>query len=105
MFFSVPAMAGTVLVLKGPNLAPYKEALSGFRQAYPGGIEVEHGKPRDFSSRVQAYRPALIVAIGRASAELARQQTPAIPLVFMMVAYPAESGLTGSNVAGISMDV
>jgi putative ABC transport system substrate-binding protein len=102
---SVPVFAGPVLVLKGPNTAPYKEALNGFRQAYPGGTEIDFGKTRELLSRVRTDRPSLIVAIGRASAEAAHQQVPAIPLIFLMVAYPSESGLTGTNVAGISMDI
>jgi ABC-type uncharacterized transport system substrate-binding protein len=102
---SVPVLAAPVLVLKGPNLAPYKEALNGFRQAYAGGVEVEHGKTRDFLSRIQSDHPSLIVAIGRVSAEMAHQQAAAVPLVFVMVPDPAGSGLTGNNVAGVLMEV
>jgi ABC-type uncharacterized transport system substrate-binding protein len=93
------------LVLKGPNAAPYKEALNGFRQVYSAGIEIDHGKTQEFLTRIQTGPPPLIVAIGRASAEMAHQKGGGIPLVFVMVPNPAESGLTGSNIAGISMNV
>jgi len=102
---STQLLAGPVLVLKGPNTAPYKEALSGFRQAYSAGVEIDNGKTRELQAKIQSDRPSLIVAIGRGSAELAHQQAGGIPLLFVMVPHPAESGLTGNNVGGISMDV
>jgi ABC-type uncharacterized transport system substrate-binding protein len=105
LFVSVPVFGGPILVLKGPNAAPYKEALSGFRQVYPGGLEIDFGKKDEFLTRVQTDPPPLIVAIGRASAEMAHQLRGAIPLVFLMVPNPAESGLTQSNIAGISMTI
>ena len=99
------ALGGQVLVLKGPNLAPYKEAFNGFRQLYPGGIEMDHGKTHEFLSRVHSDPPSLIVAIGRASAAMAHERASAIPLIFLMVPNPAESGLSGGNVAGVAMNV
>lgn len=105
VFISLQVLAGPVLVLKGPNSPPYKEAFNGFRQAYPGGIDIDFGKTRELLARVRTDHPSVIVAIGRASAEAVHQQVTGIPLVFLMVAYPSQSGLSGSNVAGISMDV
>lgn len=105
MVVSVPVFGGPILVLKGPSSAPYKEALSGFRQAYPGGIELDHGRTQEFLTRIHADPPSLIVAIGRASAEMAHQRGGAIPLVFVLVPNPTESGLTGSNIAGVSMSI
>ena len=105
VLFSVQLFASPVLVVKGPNTAPYKEALSGFRQAYSAGIEIDVGKSRELLTKIQTDHPSLIVAIGRASAELVHQQAGSIPLVFVMVPNPVQSGLTGNNVSGISMDV
>jgi putative ABC transport system substrate-binding protein len=99
------ASGSPILVLKGPNAPPYKEALSGFRQVYSGGIEIDNGKAQEFLRRLQTDPPPLIVAIGRASAEMARERAGDIPLLFVMVPKPAESGLIGKNIAGISMDV
>lgn len=97
--------AAPVLVLKGPNAGPYKDALNGFHQAFPGAIEVAHGKEKEFSNLVAANPHSLIVAIGRASAEMAHERAPSLPLIFVLVANPAESGLSGTNIAGISMDI
>ncbi len=102
---SLPVCASPVLVLKGPDSAPYNEALNGFRQAYSGGVEMEHGKTHEFLTRIHTDPPPLIVAIGRASAAMAHQRASSIPLVFVMVPNPAESGLAGSNIAGVSMDI
>ena len=105
MLVSTAVFGAPVLVLKGPNDPPYKEALNGFRQAYSAGFEIDYGKEKEFSKRVQADKPVLIVAIGRGSAEMAHQRAPSVPLLFIMVANPAESGLIGTNIAGISMSV
>jgi putative ABC transport system substrate-binding protein len=105
LLVSVPVTGGPVLVLKGSNTGPFKEALSGFRQAYTAGFEIEQGKSKEFAARVQADHPSLIVAIGRTSAEMAHQRSSGIPIVYIMVPNPVELGLTGSNVAGISMSV
>ena len=56
MLVPVPVFGGPILIIKGPNAAPYKEALSGFRQVYSGGIEIEHGKTQEFLSRIHADR-------------------------------------------------
>jgi putative tryptophan/tyrosine transport system substrate-binding protein len=104
VLISVRALAGGVLVLKGPNNGPHKipcqEALSGFRQAYRGGIELDK---RELSRRLQTDRPALLVAFGREAAETAHQQSGDLPLIVVMVSDPATLGLTSKNVAGISM--
>ena len=105
LLVSVPVSGGPVLVLRGSNTGPFKEALTGFRQVYPTGVEIEQGKTKEFAARVQADHPSLIVAIGRTSAEMAHQRSSGIPIVFIMVPNPAESGLAGSNITGISMSV
>jgi len=105
LLVSVPVTGGPVLVLKGSNTGPFKEALSGFRQAYSAGFEIEQGKSKEFAAHVQADHPSLIVAIGRTSAEMAHQRSSGIPILYIMVPNPVELGLTGSNVAGISMSV
>jgi putative ABC transport system substrate-binding protein len=102
VLFSIPVFGGPVLVLKGPSEEPYDQALSGFRQVYPDGSDVSK---KQFLARVRTDPPPLIVAIGRVSAELAHENAPTIPLVFVMVANPDQSGLKGTNIAGISMDV
>ncbi|MGH7866596.1 MAG: ABC transporter substrate-binding protein [Candidatus Dormibacteraceae bacterium] len=102
---SAPAFAGPAWLLKSSNHAAYNEALNGFRKVYPSGIEVDYGKAQELLTRSQADPPSVIVAIGSTAAETAHEKLPAIPLVFMMVPDPLRSGLTGANVAGISMEV
>ena len=102
---SAPVFAGPAWLLKSSNHAAYNEALSGFRRVYPGGIEIDFGKAQELLTRSQAEPPSVIVAIGSTAAETAHEKLPSIPLIFMMVPDPVRSGLTGANVAGISMDV
>jgi putative ABC transport system substrate-binding protein len=100
-----PVFAAGVLVLKGPNAAPYEEALSGLRQAYSGASEIDYTKRQEFLTRTQNDPPRLIVAIGRAAAEMAHQRVSTVPLFYIMVPNPADSGLAGKNIGGISMTV
>ncbi len=102
---AVRSFGGPVVVLKGPNAAPYQEALRGFRQVHPGGSEIDQSKRQRFLAQLQIDPPSLVVAIGRSAAEFAHERCGTIPLLFVMVPDPAESKLTGTNIAGISMDI
>jgi putative ABC transport system substrate-binding protein len=99
------ALGSGVLVVKGPNSAPYREAANGFRQAYPDGIEIDQGNKRELARRLQSDRPDLIVAIGREAVEAANEGRGQVPLVFTMVPNLARAGLSGGNIAGISMEI
>ncbi len=50
-------------------------------------------------------RPRLILAMGLLAAQLAKEATPEIPVIFCMVSNPDRYGLEGENLVGISMDV
>jgi len=103
LLVSATALAAPVWVLKSSNLPAFNEALSGFRKVYPSSVEIDSGKIEETLTKYQA--PSLIVAIGPAAAIAARQKAPMVPLVFLMVPDPVRSGLGGTNVGGISMDV
>jgi serine/threonine protein kinase len=98
-------VTGGVLLLKGSDAPPFLEALSGFRDSCPEVPVLDSSNSREFSTQLSSHPPSLIVAVGRQAAEIAHSQAPAIPLMLLMVRQPATLGLTGQNIAGVSMDI
>jgi len=105
LLVAVQTWAAPVLVVRGPRSDPYRDALAGFRQAYSSATEIDQGSTKEFDKRLRMDPPRMIVAIGRSAAEMVHQRAGSIPLFFLMVPDPAGLGLTGTNIAGVSMDV
>ena len=47
----------------------------------------------------------VVFAVGTAAAKVAKQELAGIPIVFCMIMNPKESGVTGSKITGVSLDI
>ena len=66
---------------------------------------LDESDPAGLLSRVQAARPAVVVAVGLKAALFARDRLPRTPLVFCVVPNYERFDLTGSSMTGVSADV
>src|SRR5690606_6773349 len=92
------------------DFEPYDAALSGFVSACDSRISEynlrgQAGGSRDLVREIRQGNPDLIVAIGVLAAEFAKQQFDDVTVLYVMVPNPAAYGLTGENIAGISLDI
>ena len=100
--------AATVVLIKSGTLAPYEQAAAAFKTAYAEPVTafmLDESDPAGLLSRVQAARPAVVVAVGLKAALFARDRLPHTPLVFCVVPNYERFDLTGSSMTGVSADV
>jgi putative tryptophan/tyrosine transport system substrate-binding protein len=103
------AHADAVALVKSYDSAPYDAAISGFLNSCGNEVTAYNleGEPggTDLVSSITGSQPDLIVAIGVLAAEFAQQNFSRLPVLYAMVPEPQAYGLTGSNIAGISLDI
>lgn len=104
------AEAESIALIKSYDSEPYDAAISGFLSSCDTEItEYNLDGNRNGSDSligsIARSRPRLIVAIGVLAAEFAKQRFSDVPVLYAMVPEPQEYGLTGSNIAGISLDI
>ena len=104
------AHADSVALVKSYDSAPYDAAISGFldscgNEVTAYNLEGDTNGSSDLVSSITGSRPDLIVAIGVLAAEFAQQNFNQLPVLYAMVPEPQAYGLTGSNIAGISLDI
>ena len=110
LLLAASASAGGILVLKSQNSDPYNQALGGFRAecgAEIGEVNLagNKGKAAEFVKRLGEDKPKLILAVGPLAAQVAKEQSAGVPVVFLMVSNPSRHGLQGDNIAGVSLDI
>ena len=105
-----PARADTIALVKSYDFGPYDAALSGFMNACDNAIveynlRGETDGNADLVSEIRSREPQLIVAIGILAAEFAKREFEDVTVLYVMVPNPSAYGLTGENIAGISLDI
>lgn len=104
------SQADSVALIKSYDSEPYDAAISGFlnscgNEVAEYNLEGESRGSSDLAGNIAQSRPDLIVAIGVLAAEFAQQNFGSVPVLYAMVPEPQAYGLTGSNIAGISLDI
>ncbi|HET6628289.1 MAG TPA: ABC transporter substrate binding protein [Woeseiaceae bacterium] len=108
---AVPAAyADSIALIKSYDSEPYDAAISGFlnscgNEVKTYNLEGESGGSDELISSITGSPPDLIVAIGVLAAEFSHQNFSNVPVLYAMVPEPQAYGLTGSNIAGISLDI
>lgn len=105
-----PAQARSIVVIKSYDFAPYDAALSGFMSACNNDIAEynlrgETDGNDDIIRDIMQDKPEVVVAIGVLAAEFAHRQLSDFAVLYVMVPKPRSYGLTGRNIAGISLDI
>lgn len=105
-----PAEARSIAVIKSYDFAPYDAALSGFISSCNNDI-AEYNLQGDAEGNddivhaIAEGDPELVVAIGVLAAEFAHTRLSDFAVLYVMVPKPRSYGLTGRNIAGISLDI
>lgn len=104
------ADADTIALIKSYDFGPYDAALSGFMNACDNEIveynlRGESGDNASLVGEIRSRAPELIVAIGILAAEFAKREFEDVTVLYVMVPNPSAYGLTGENIAGISLDI
>ncbi len=108
--FAPHSYAASIALIKSYDSAPYDAAISGFLKSCDNEITEynlngEADGSDDLIQGITQSGPDLIVAIGVLAAEFAQQKLGSVPVLYAMVPEPQAYGLTGSNIAGISLDI
>lgn len=117
---SLAAESTSILVLRSKDIAPYNNALAGFKDEVDKEINASYEDYNldDFSERQSALKeqidqknPKIIFAIGTEAATFAKKYIKGVPIIFSMVLNPIESGIVSSlsqtedNITGISLKI
>ena len=110
LFLAAPVMAQGVVVIKSHDLEPFNQALAGFVAACNEQITEYNLRGNDKTgasilTRLSAAKPKLILALGALAAQVVKDRIQDVPVVFSMVSSPQQYGLSGDNIAGISLDI
>ena len=121
MVFNCPGDETTIAIVLSRDLAPYQNAVKGFRETLKAknlSVAIENYDMQDDFKRgleimkqLKASKPGLIVTVGSAATEVAHREIKDIPIVFSMVLNPVDSGFansikaSGNNMTGASMDI
>lgn len=102
--------AESIALIKSYDSEPYDAAIAGFLDSCDNEIaeynlEGDNDGSGDLIDSITQSQPHLIVAIGVLAAEFAKQKFGSVPVLYAMVPEPQAYGLTGSNIAGISLDI
>lgn len=108
--FAPASHAESIALIKSYDSEFYDAAISGFLSSCNNEIAEynlrgEEGGSSELIEEITQSDPDLIVAIGIMAAEFAQQKLSRFPVLYAMVSEPKAYGLTGRNIAGISLDV
>ena len=92
--------------LLSEDISAYREALEGFKRAYPGPvIDFDMSHAGDTLGELRSSHPALILAVGVRAAKAAAEGFADLPVVYCMVLDPGVNGIAGSNVTGVTLAI
>lgn len=95
-----------VAALLSEDISAYREALEGFKRAYPGPvIDFDMSHAGDTLGELRSSHPALILAVGVRAAKAAAEGFADLPVVYCMVLDPGVNGIAGSNVTGVTLAI
>ena len=104
-----PLHAHEVVILKSANIAPYNQAIAGFKSSMPADTTFTEydlkGDPqagRTYASKIRASGADLVLAVGSKAAIAAKLEIFDIPVVYNMVLHPAKYDLKAANMVGVS---
>jgi putative ABC transport system substrate-binding protein len=101
--------AAEVTVLLSDDKVAYNEALGGLENIVPGStvfnMKGDSALGRQILRQIRSDHPRVLVTIGARAADLARSETPEIPLVYCMVVNPDEYNLSGENITGVKLQI
>lgn len=104
-----PVQAHEVAILKSANIAPYNQAINGFKSSMPNDtVFVEYDLKGDaeagrkFAGKIRASGADLVLAVGSKATIAARLELFDIPIIYSMVLHPAKYDLKAPNIAGVS---
>jgi len=106
--FIVPSHAHEIAILKSANIAPYNQAVSGFKSSMPPDTTfIEYDLKGDaqagrmYAGKIRASGASLVLAVGSKAAIAARLEILDIPVVYSMVLHPGKYDLRASNLVGV----
>jgi putative tryptophan/tyrosine transport system substrate-binding protein len=113
LFFSFVSLASArVVVLVDRGASIYQQAAEGFRQGFAGADQVEQldlsSDNRTLNAAYDSLRrspPRLVIAIGTAAAQAAREHLPDVPILYCLALRPVENKLVGANIGGVALDI
>lgn len=107
-----PLSAQEVAILKSADIAPYNEAVTGFKASMPNTArfleynmkgDTAHG--RKLARKIRASNATVVLAVGLKAAMVAKLEIIDTPVIFSMVLNPEKYALTVPNMIGISLEV
>ena len=105
-----PLHAHEVVILKSANIAPYNQAIAGFKSSMPSDTTFTEydlkGDPqagRTYAGKIRASGADLVLAVGSKAAIAAKLEIFDIPVVYNMVLHPAKYDLKAANMVGVSV--
>ena len=105
-----PLYAHEVVILKSANIAPYNQAITGFKSSMPSDTTFTEydlkGDPqagRTYARKIRASGADLVLAVGSKAAIAAKLEIFDIPVVYSMVLHPAKYDLKAPNMTGASV--
>lgn len=111
-FFSTPAAAVEIAILKSSNIKAYTDAVDGFKAAAPNGSTFEEydldgdlDRGRKLARKIRASNAALVLAVGLKAALAAKLEIVDTPIIYVMVLDPSKHDLTAPNMTGILLEV
>ena len=106
---TLPVHAHEVAILKSANIAPYNQAISGFKSSMPSettfieyDLKGDAEAGRKYAARIRASGADLVLAVGSKAAIAARLELFDIPIIHSMVLHPAKYDLKAPNIAGVA---
>ncbi len=101
--------AHEVAILKSANIAPYNQAVSGFKSSMPSettfveyDLKGDTEAGRKYAGKIRASSADLVLAVGSKAAIAARLELFDIPIIYSMVLHPAKYDLKAPNITGVA---
>ncbi|RLA94477.1 MAG: ABC transporter substrate-binding protein [Deltaproteobacteria bacterium] len=107
LFPEIAYPGGEVVVVQGLRVAPYEEALQGFKSVCKAKITrliLTEMEGKEVLGKIKALRPELILAIGM-SGLLRVKSIKKIPIIYLMTLNPQSMLSEDDHITGIDMNI
>jgi len=106
------AVAAEIAILKSADIAPYNQAVDGFKTTLsPAATVTEYDlqgditRGRKLARKIRASSADAVLAVGLKAALVAKIEIIDIPVIFYIVLDPVKNGLTAPNMTGIMLEI
>jgi putative ABC transport system substrate-binding protein len=106
------ADAREIAILKSSDIAPYNQAIEGFKSVATSGstyteydVQGDLERGRKLARKIRASQADLVLAVGLKAALAAKLEIVDTPIIFCMVLDPAKAELQAPNMTGILIEV